>query len=86
MNDREQPRAGMLLQRREQALVGDMLAEFRLHLDDVGPGQARNLGDPAAEEAARADDRGVPGLEQVDQAGLHARHAGRLEREHEFGL
>ena len=70
----------MLIERLQQRVVGDVLAPVGLDLDHGGAEAAGDLHQPAAEEAVDADDDRVAGLEQVGEAALHARGAGRLER------
>ena len=65
----------------EQALGIEREAPLLLDAHDVGTAAARDFAHPVAEHAVRADDGGVAGLEQVDEAGLHAGRAGAAHRE-----
>jgi hypothetical protein len=81
VDDRHQPRLRVALQLLQQPLVGDRLAPVGLDLDDVGAVAAGDLGDPPPEVAAAGDDRGLPGLQQVGDPGLHPGGPGRLQRD-----
>ena len=49
--------------------------------DDLGSAAARDFAHAVAEHAVGADDRGVAGLEQVDEARFHPGRAGARDRQ-----
>ena len=76
VHDREHAGAGMLAMRVEQALRVDRASPRRLHAHDFGAGPARNLTHALTEHTVDPDDHGVTRLDEIDEAGLHARRAG----------
>ena len=83
VDDDEQARIGVRVERLEQAVIGDVLAPVGIDLDDVGALTLGDLDDPPAEEAVDGDDRRVARLEQMVEPALHSRGAGRLQRQHQ---
>ena len=67
----------------EQALRIDGAAPRRVDPHDFGTAAARNIAHALAEHAVDADDRGVAGFEEVDEAGLHAGRAGAADGQRE---
>ncbi len=65
----------------EQLLRIDRASPRRVDPHDLGPAAARDLAHAFAEHAVDADDRGVAGLEQVDEARLHTRGTGAADRQ-----
>ena len=74
-------RRGCCALRVEQPLRIDRAAPRLVDAHDLGTAPARHLAHALAEHAVHADDRGVAGLEQVDEARLHAGRAGAADRQ-----
>ena len=81
VHDREQARAGLRALRVEQPLRVDRAAPRRVDAHDLRAAPARDLAHALAEHAVDADDHGVAGLDEVDEARLHARRAGAADRQ-----
>jgi hypothetical protein len=69
------------LDRVDEAFGRNDLSHRCLDPDRLAAGALHDRRHPLAEDALDRDDRAVARLEQVDQAGLHARAAGAGERE-----
>jgi hypothetical protein len=73
----------MVVDRLQQQLVGHGLAPVGFDLDHICAVAPGDLCDASAKEAGTSDDRGLARLQQVGDSGLHARHAGAVQREDE---
>jgi hypothetical protein len=78
VHDRHQPGVAVRVERLQEVVVGDGLSPVGVHGHDLGAQPTGDLHDPLPEEAVDADDRGVPGLQQMGQPRLHPGGAGRL--------
>jgi hypothetical protein len=81
VDDRDEARFGVAVERVEQRGVRDRLAPRRGHADDRRAVPLGDVRQPPAEEAGLGHDRRVAGLEQVGEPGLHRGRPGGGERE-----
>ena len=84
VHDGEEPCVRVLALRRRASRCGSSARPHaRLDADDLGAAAPGHLAHALAEHAVHADDRGVARLEQVDEAGFHARRARPADRQRE---